>query len=625
MSRFSPTLLHASIPHFRRGCREFLPSIRRLVAGVTLTGIAALGSGCQNESREPSPPRNVLLITLDTTRFDRLGTYGAPANITPSMNDLAQRGVTIERAYAVTPLTLPSHSSLLTGALPTVHGVRVNGRDRLPDHFPTLAEKFQEAGYTTAAFPAAEVLDRVYGLDRGFDHYVQERPTVNGVLSTERSAEQTATLFEDWLGSQGNAPFFAWLHFFDPHAPYRERPDLRGKFDSAYDAEIHHVDQVIGSIVDLLENRGLFSDTLLCITADHGEGLGDHGELTHGFFVYDSTLRVPLIFSHASLTPSRIDGPFSHVDLPSTLLEAVGLSPLRHGRSRWQIIRGDREASFPEPVYLESYYSYFTYGWSPLQGIVQGNWKLIEAPQPELYQLQSDPLETDNRFASSPPESRALRGALSQLAVSSATVQAPVSLNEDERARLAELGYVVGDDSEARGTTLPLASAHVGADPKDRQELFLEVQQLFEAARALPSEQVLARCDSILSRDPDNLLALSYRGTTLVRARRFEEALTPLQRLESLGRSTASTLQALGVAWMNLNRPEEAIVALERSAALSPRPTKTLQFLAQAESQLGNFSRAVELLTRVLEDPDVPPSARTAIEAMRERFNARSR
>src|SRR5215212_5202740 len=309
------SMLNVECPARRRRHSTF--NIQHLTFNILLLLLAA----CR---REPSRPPNVLLITLDTLRADHVGAYGSRAGSTPAIDSIAARGVRFEQAGSAVPLTLPSHATILSGLLPLHHGVRNNGAGSFPSDRPTLATLFSEKGYRTAAFLGAFVLDRRFGLNRGFDVYDDEiprDPTLGDHLEAERRGDAVADRAAAWLSQPDSRPFFAWVHLYDAHAPYTPPEPFRTRYAaSAYDGEIAFVDQQIGRLLAALEQSGQRDRTIIVVTGDHGEALGEHGELTHGLLLYEGTLRVPLIIeAPGTLDPHVVTTPVSLADVAPTV------------------------------------------------------------------------------------------------------------------------------------------------------------------------------------------------------------------------------------------------------------------------------------------------------------------
>ncbi|MCZ6598902.1 MAG: sulfatase, partial [Planctomycetota bacterium] len=412
-------------------------------AGLALLLLASSCGGADE-------PRSALLVTLDTTRWDSLSITGAPAGLTPSLDALAEESVVYTAARTVAPLTLPSHASILTGLYPPRHTVRTNSRMALPRSATTLAEKARAAGMQTAAFVAAEVLSASFGLDQGFDHY--EEPELRPQPPFERlGAEEIADRAIAWIRARDpDRPFFVWVHFFDPHWPYAAPERFVRQADGdVYLAEVARVDDAVGRIFDVLRSEGVYDDTAIVVVADHGEGLEEHDERTHGTLVYDSTLRVPLLvrYPDGHRAGERSDELVSVVDVLPTLSEAMGLAPPGDvdGQSLYRRVSDDRG------LYFESYYGFYSFGWSPIAGWVDPAGKYIHSSEPELYESQ-DAGELVDVFAARKGELERYRDGIDAIARRSR-----LQRSQDDRAgsamidQLHSLGYA----GTADGAALP--------------------------------------------------------------------------------------------------------------------------------------------------------------------------
>ncbi len=406
-----------------------------------------LFSGC---ARRP----NVLILTLDTTRADRLGCYGYALADTPGLDRLAAEGALFERAQAVMPITLPTHATIFTGYLPLEHGLRVNRDYALPPEIPTLASQFKQAGYDTAAVVASKVLDSKYGLSRGFDTYVDAPAEIK-----KRPAAEVSSLLLEWLEGRRRAPFFVWAHYFDPHMPRLPHPELSGlKSSDPYDIEIAYMDRQISRLLEYLDRQGLARDTLVVAVADHGEGLGEHGEERHGHLIYQSTQHVPLILRWpGKIKPGRrIVGSVSQTDLMPTILELAGLPAPRYGMGglpKKPLLAASFAAALlkdtpfiSRPCHMEALWTYTHFNWSPLAGLVEGRWSYIFAPAPELYDLDADPAQRSDLVAAQPRRADEL-GMLLDGIEQKVEIQKPtekVDVSPEEIRKFAALGYLAG-------------------------------------------------------------------------------------------------------------------------------------------------------------------------------------
>jgi arylsulfatase A-like enzyme len=447
---------------------------------------------------------NLLVVTLDTTRADHLGCYGRDGAETPALDRLAREGVRFDDAVTNAPVTLPAHASIFTGLYPPNHGVRRNGEYVLGLDQKTLAEDLARAGYDTAAFVGAFVLDARCGLAQGFDVYDDfVNPPTSLSLShsyDERNAAQVTESALRWLHSRNaERPFFAWVHYFDPHQPFQAPEPFRSRFgERQYDAEIAYVDSQVTRLVDALAALGVDDRTLVVVVGDHGEGLGEHGESSHDFFVYESVMRVPLIV----WAPGAFEGPFvvddvvvSVTDLYPTVLDLLGLEvpPTSDGLS---LVRG-----LPGPdraVYMESLAPYLDYGWSPLFALRRHRDKYIRAPDPEYYDLLADPDEADNLGSEA-----GLRDDLEAMLAGWPTIEevsADAVVDSATRARLEALGYVGSMTAGPRDTSL---------DPKEMIDVF----NRYDAARAMARDgrwqQAVGELEAVAAISPGNRLVLA--------------------------------------------------------------------------------------------------------------------
>lgn len=412
-----------------------------------LMGLLALLVACGTPPEPPGPTDDVLLVTLDTTRADHIGAW-AGAAATPVLDELADRGVRFERAIAPAPITLPSHTSILSGLAPSAHGVRDNGIFALGPEAHLVSEVFSEAGFRTGAFVASFVLDPRFGLDQGFDVYRAPRPSdASGARGPELSAAEVVDAALGWIdGLEPEARWFAWVHFFDPHFPYVAHEGFEAA--SAYDGEIAYADTQLGRLLRGIAARRPDRRLLVAVTADHGEGLGDHGEESHGIFLYQSTLHVPLLLSGGPLVPAVVSGDVSLLDLAPTLLALAGLPPEALGvesPSPWFDVEGHGPFVEERPILIESLLPYYSFRWRGLRGVVWRGYKLVDAVKPELYDLDRDPAERANLAGSEPQRRKALEAELAALEpAADGGPGAERAFDATETKLLEALGYTVG-------------------------------------------------------------------------------------------------------------------------------------------------------------------------------------
>ena len=488
-----------------------------LVFAVAATlASAACGRGADRGLASAGALRgaNVLLVTIDTLRQDRVGAYGNRNGLTPSIDRLAADGVRYAQAFSPAPLTLPAHASILTGMLPRRHGIHSNARFRLDEHVPTLASLLKGAGYRTGAFVGAFVLDGRFGLNQGFDEYNDRLPRSDRASFhfAERRAAEVVAAAGDWI-LKAPSPWFAWVHLFDPHAPYDAPAEYRAG-RAPYDAEVAYTDAMLGRLLTRLAAAHALDRTLIVVTADHGESLGDHGEMTHGLFAYDSTLAVPLILKAAALSPAVVQAPVSHADVTPTILDLLGVAlpePV-DGQSLVHVPAADR------PLYFEALDASLTRGWAPLRGVIQGGWKYIDLPDAELYDLAADPGEQHNRIDRD-PHGDLLKRAL-RLASGPDTAAPRVALETEAAARLRSLGYAAGSSP---------SKVSASDDPKRLvalNERFNSALTMFDEGRP---QDALPAFLAILRERPDFVAARASASTVLVSTGRSREAVDLLR------------------------------------------------------------------------------------------------
>ena len=476
-----------------------------------------MASGCD---RAPARP-NVLLVTIDTLRADRLGCYGFGLARTPAIDRLAHEGVRCTDAASVAPITMTSHSSILTGLYPPAHGVRDNGAYALGDGITTLAERLKAAGYDTQAFVSAAVLARQYNLIQGFDLYdddlsAEDTPPLFMIRDRPgpRTADKVLAWLEGWLGKRSRQPFFTWVHFYDPHQPYEARGSDLYLLPTPYDQEIAVADRSLGRILDRLRDAGALDDTLVIVTADHGESLDEHGEKTHGLFVYDATIRVPLVWRYPRLFPQATiyDDPVRAVDIVPTVLAALGLpgGDETQGTSLLAAFQGHER--LPDlPQYSESLLAELGFGMAALQSVRLHGAKYIRAPRPELYDLHADPRELTNRYAPDDARVRELSSTLDAILADSTRRAAPATASPMDRETaemLQALGYLTpATDRESMG----------GIDPKDGLVLYEKLERARHHAQRNDWKGARDLLQEILDQSPRHVTARNIMALAAIR------------------------------------------------------------------------------------------------------------
>ena len=557
------------------------------VAALFLVSCTACRSGPAPAAADRTPTRPPLvLVTIDTLRADRLGSYGSTRGLTPSLDALAREATRFTAAVSQVPLTLPSHATILTGLHPARHGIRTNDGFRLAASVPTLAESLKIAGYRTAAFIGGYPLRGSSGLSRGFDLY--DDAFLAAPEATERSADAVVQSALAWIDAHRAEPFFAWIHLFDPHSPYTPPAPFAAAYrDAPYDGEVAYTDAAVGRLLDRLRTRSLFAPAAIAIVADHGESLGDHGERTHGTFLYDATIRVPLLIKAPARPASAraaVDVPVETADLAPTFA-ALAHATLAEGDGRSLLPLLDGAAGDPDrAAYAESYYQNVLLGWSPRRAVRTARWKLIDAPRAELYDLERDPLEKENRVAERAALAAGLRRALMSVDAGRRAALDPGAAAPGESAeRLRSLGY-------ASGSTTPTPAA-TAVDPKDRVAVWAEIEDGIDLTKRDPAgaEQRFAQA---LRLEPGNGLAMKYLADLRYRAGRLREARDLYRRAIAAGFRHADAYVNLASIAEDEGHPDEAREALTSAVRLTPSDADAWNRLGLLDARLGDLVAA---------------------------------
>ena len=533
-------------------------------------------------SRQGAPGAlSTVLITLDTTRADALGCYGGKPEITPVLDTLAAESVLYEKAYSVAPLTLPSHASMLTGLYPPRHTVRDNGIRALPESARTLAESARAAGYQTAAFIAAVVLAKSFGLGQGFERY--DVPAIPpGTRSTHYPSRPAAEVVDAalaWFDQRDRErPFFLWVHLFDPHTPYAPPAAFLERVPAdPYLGEVASMDHEIGRLLDALRAEQVIDQCLLLVVGDHGEGRFEHGEDTHGPFCYQSTLRVPLLVRHpgAERGGERSGELVSVVDVQPTLAAAMGLPPAKDidGLS---LYRG--QVPPQRGTYFETYYGYFAYGWSPLAGWVDARFKSIFSSEPELYDLLADPGETRNLLREGRDELAGHRRAIAAMAARPVLERGEQSgIDSALRAQIQALGYAASAEAEEE-VPHPLAPSELPPPLRSIEDHLRtgSAQEAMSAGDFARTERILR---PVVAANPRNYKALALLGLSLAYQERRAEAIEPFRRLVEVGPPRADPCVNLGLCYASTGRIDDALAMYRRALEIDPDHVLALQNL----------------------------------------------
>jgi arylsulfatase A-like enzyme/predicted Zn-dependent protease len=584
--------------------------IRRiaLIAGAlaVLGGGWILIGGSVPAFLRPAGPRSLLLVSLDTVRADRLGSYRYAAARTPRIDALASSGLRFEQATTVVPLTLPAHASLMTGTFPGWHGVRDNGGFYLDDDQRTLAEILKDQGYRTGGFVGSFVLDRRWGIAQGFDRYFDEFDLdkfadAAGMDMIQRPGSDVVDRALAWLGENRDQRFFAWVHLYDAHTPYEAPESVQSQFprtrDGAYDAEIAYVDLQVGRLVDALRADGRLSETAIVVVADHGEMLGEHGEATHGFFIYEAATRVPLIISGPGVPAAVIRDQVRIVDVMPTALSLLGVAvpSAVQGVNLMPLARGE---ALDLIAHSESWYPRYHYGWSELRSIQDGRFKLIQAPRPELYDLSTDPREARDRSADDAARRDGFVRALDAFEARTrreGADQGPRPIDSETEERLAALGYVSGRINPKR------LDQPAGGDPKDKIGLYNLLKQAGSLSIEGKLDEAAAAVNSALAEDPDIVEAHMLLGNVYKKMKRPEDAIAAYRDALARDDEHQNALFSLALAYKDEGRFEEARVGFERARELDPRNGKVLWQLADLWMRQGDTARAEAVVNDALE------------------------
>jgi arylsulfatase A-like enzyme/Tfp pilus assembly protein PilF len=563
---------------------------------------------------------NLLIVTLDTTRADRIHAYGFDAIETPSLDRLAREGVLFENAVAPAPLTLPAHSSIFTGTFPPAHGVRDNGGFFLDERQTTLAERLQARGFTTGGFVGAYVLDHKWGIAQGFQTYFDDFDLSKyqslSLGSVDRPGNEVADRALAWLGGVASKRFFGWVHFYDAHSPYDPPEPFKSRYAGRpYVGEIAFVDSQVGRLLDYLDAHHLADRTVVVVMGDHGESLGEHGEGTHGFFVYQATMHVPLLIRtpYDAMVGRRVADTVRSIDILPTTLELLGVtsSEQLEGTSIVPLMTGAKK-ELGLAAYSEAIYPRFHFGWSDLRALTSGRYKYVAAPRPELYDLQQDPGELHNLYA----ERQALGDRMNQelvaleqrMATTAAAPKAAVEVDPDARARLAALGYV--------GTFVTaLAPDRVGlADPKDKIQLFNLMTQARETARHdKESDAGLHALERVVAEDPKVIDAWFMLGNEYYRRRQYARAIDQFKRALELKPDYDLVVINMANAYRAMGRDREAMVGYRRFMELDPKNAQIRYEAAQILIDDGKLDEAARELTQALALEPKLAAARNAL------------
>jgi arylsulfatase A-like enzyme/Tfp pilus assembly protein PilF len=561
---------------------------------ITLVGSSIAADGPQTSATAPNPstqPKaeypNIILITLDTTRADRMGFMGSTRGLTPNMDKLARDSAVFTRAYAQAPYTPSSHATILSGTYAQYHQVFAFPMP-LAKTVPYLPEILGANGYRTGAFVGSMALDpkfSVPGFERGFDTYYtgfKPGPDEGGEKryhTVEYRAGEVVKHAAGWLGKRPSGPFFMWVHMFDPHDPYDPPQPYKTRYAKApYDGEIAYMDSALGDLFRLLKASGLYDGTLIAVTADHGESLGAHGEDQHGIFLYDETIHVPLIIKlpHGQDAGKRIETTVELADIMPTVLGSLGI-PLPdkvQGQSLLGFLqpdtpKGETAASAwqDRPAYSEADYGHLAFGWSATKSLRTGKYLYVEAPRRELYDQVNDPGERHNLAESSPAVADTLSAKLKDfLQKTTNTAERPKGvITQSDANQLTALGYIARSDNPALA-----ASPEHGADPKDKIGIANEITRINDLLPKNECRDAIPLLRKTIAEDPNIALLHFFYGGCFMEVQDYEKAAPEIRRAVQLDPSFAHTEMQLGRAWMRLKKRDEATTAFEDVVKAEP-------------------------------------------------------
>lgn len=543
---------------------------------------------------------NVLLITIDTLRADRVGYCGYDIE-TPNLDSLAYEGARFMNAVCQVPLTLPSHASILTGLNPTYHQIKSNGPYYLEEDFTSLAEILKNNNYLTSAFIGAYVLDSEFGLNQGFDFYDDIFITPDYLVKHEpqRLAEDVYNSVDRWFEENHDKRFFVWVHYYDPHYPYTPPPPFDVNYKTRpYEGEIAYTDIYVGNLIDLLKEKEIYDKTLIIAVGDHGEDLFDHEEPTHGIFLYDTTLKVPLIIHCPEIIPKgvKVNSQVRAIDIFPTILDLlkINIPEYCQGVSLVPLMEGRRVKELNES-YAETYYPLISYGWSELKSIRTNKWKYIKAPKPELYDLENDPEEKSNLFQKNSRVVSKLGNRFERFEkkISSGRKPSTRELSQEDREKLRALGYV--------GGTLPAdISQKKRPDPKDKIPILERIRRGKLAVEAGELEEGKRILKEILKQDPENSMIHHSLGEIYQKNGEWDKAIEEFKEIIKINPAEIDSYHMLAKSYYGNGMIEESIKASEAALNLHPKHLKSLLFLVSVYKSLKNIKKSLGYLERAV-------------------------
>lgn len=568
----------------------------------TIVLLALAAASCRGRFvGAPSKTTPVILISIDTLRSDHLPSYGYNGVETPSIDALRKDSILYQRAYSHVPLTLPSHTTILTGMLPADSGVRDNVGFRLAESIPTVQELLKKNGYATGAAVSAFVLRHETGIGRGFDFYDDEVEPLGSdrtIGRVQRDGRETMRVLEKWLDGTADKPFFAFLHLYEPHTPYTPPEPYFSRYPNHYDGEIAYADAIVGEFLSDLKEKGVYDKALIILLSDHGEGLNDHGDAEHGIFLYREALQVPLLVKlpHGAKSGTSVAAPVELADVFPTILDRTATPAPKTGRRVGESLLAVMNDAPQRPIYSESYYARFHFGWSDLHSLIEGNDHFIRAPQPELYDLAGDPHETHNTLDQNRRAYVRLREAIEPYVREAST---PTNVDPEEAAKLAALGYV--------GSTVATKPGQVLPDPKASMAIFHDIRQAFTWYRNNKEDDALRLTNQLLATNAQMSDLWDLKFKILDKMGRKREAIEAgkegLRNVPGQG----SLLADVAKAAMDIGELDTAQQHAELAVKVSPALAH--QLLANIWAQRGDINRAEREAKLSLEAANDPTAA----------------
>ena len=581
----------------------FLPWCRAFLLFFMILLAAASAAAAPNSSL------NVVVLTIDTLRADHIGCYGYKQIRTPNIDALAAEGTRFEHAYTPVPVTLPAHSAIFTGTYPMLSGMHDFSANKLSAQQLTLASVLKQQGYVTGAVIGSAVLDSRFGLNQGFDFYYDHfdfsRLDESNLDEMERPGDVVADQALDWLGKNYQKKFFLWMHLYDPHYPYHPPAPYNQEYAShLYDGEIAFADAQVGRLLRFLKDKGLYQSTVVVLAGDHGESLGEHGEKTHGFFIYNATLHVPLLV-HVPETKQQklVSRPVNLVDIMPTVLRILKMEvpPQVQGQDLLALISQespDKREDDTRTLYAETFLPRLHFNWSELRGAETKNYHFIDAPKPELYDLVRDPGETQNLFNQKKAVAEEMRAKLARVIreySASAELAEKTGLDPALMERLKSLGY-----AGFSGGGNPTISSRDLPDPKDRIQVYELISDAISDSQHGSYQQSVEKLEAVLKTEPQSVPAHYLQGLNYYRMKNFPAAVEQLQRVVELSPDYALALFHLGVAYGHIGQTDQSIASLKRALQLDPTNFTAAYDLGVAYLQKKMTSEAMAALHQSL-------------------------